>query len=983
MSESDQIIFDKITEMECPSCHSEIDVSALDAFSTAACPNCGEALTIPARLGNYRLLSSLGSGGMGRVYRAYDETLARIVAIKVMQRKLGDQPEYLESFRREAQAAAKLNHPNIAQIYSFGQENGQPYIVMELVPGKHLDKMIEEPEQLSQPMIMKIGMDIADGLQLAAVSNLIHGDIKPENILLDDREVAKLVDFGIASSPDADTTEIWGTPYYISPEKIKREKVDFRSDMYCLGGTLYHAITKHPPFDGADPMEVVKARLEAAPRSLREFRPDVDPEVEEIILRMLQLDPSKRYPTYGSLMSDIRRYLARVEPQQAVPSSGGGSKKIIIKGRNAAKRAQGQTAEFASENLEIETETDVAMTTGTHKGIRISKTNKIMTTSLSRMTGGIEPVSPPEEDLEQERKRKAKVIRNVCILIGIGVVALVIAVIGFFSWVKSGQEKKLQAQRNAMASQVQTMGSLYSLCLDTFKIREMKVESSLARANLIVSNMLSAVEAELGTEFTAHITAEEAIEIPAFDDTFDEGADAEEEEFEEEDTDSEEEVADEEEEEVTTSKKKRSKKSVAKKTSRKKSSVKSSKKSKKAKVVEEETEEEETNEEEVFEEEESEAETVEEETQEGEAEAEGMEETVEGVVEEETIPELEGIPAKAREIYVMLQPVRKAKVFADRTCDSVNGLYALAMTSTNVMVQVALENDEKLHAQVQSNLDRLQVIKGKIEQRKQGLEAEVDGLESILKDADSKYKELLDETNKLKIEREAEAARAKEQEEVRIEREKKEAAAAALRAAEEVELSKVRGVILVNMEKIRAQKFDSVLKELDEMDGKLKYKQSNRALKAEKRRVQGLIDIKAFMIKQLMSENKFTHRQNRWTVTEVDDRRIEVLPAKKGAQPVRQRWTELDPIKHIVPILRFYLDDEEKLKDIGLNERSEAYFNAAIYFVLFAGDNEQAKMLAKQYAEKSFEKKPSKKKEVLETLYEIDFSNEDDVGFGE
>ena len=116
MSEQNEILFDKIDRTECPSCHGEIDVAALEAFSRAACPACGAEFTVPAKLSNYRLLSCLGSGGMGSVYRAYDETLAREVAIKVMKKSLGQQTEFLESFRREAQAAAKLNHPNIAQI---------------------------------------------------------------------------------------------------------------------------------------------------------------------------------------------------------------------------------------------------------------------------------------------------------------------------------------------------------------------------------------------------------------------------------------------------------------------------------------------------------------------------------------------------------------------------------------------------------------------------------------------------------------------------------------------------------------------------------------------------------------------------------------------------------------------------------------------------------------------------------------------------
>lgn len=269
----------------------------------------------PQKLGNYTLTTCLGSGGMGSVYRAHDDKLDRTVAIKLMLSKFSNSPEVLTSFRREAQAAAKLNHPNIAQIYSFGEDNGRPYIAMEYVSGDHFDKLILRKEPLDQAMVMKIGMDIAGGLAVAADASLIHGDIKPENIVFDDHGVPKLLDFGIASASNAKTTEIWGTPYYIAPEKLKKQRVDFRSDIYCLGGTLYHALTKHPPFDGDDVKEVVKARLVKPPVPLSSYRPDIDPEVEAIILRMLQVDPADRYPTYGALLNDIRKYLRRARPQ--------------------------------------------------------------------------------------------------------------------------------------------------------------------------------------------------------------------------------------------------------------------------------------------------------------------------------------------------------------------------------------------------------------------------------------------------------------------------------------------------------------------------------------------------------------------------------------------------------------------------------------------------------------------------------------------
>ena len=267
------------------------------------------------RIDSYEIQKCLGTGGMGTVYRARDEKLDRVVALKVMLKDLRSDPAILEAFRKEARAVAKLNHPNIAQIYSFGENEGKPYIAMEYVGGEHFDSLVFSPVPLDEAKVMKTGMEIAQGLQVAADAGLVHGDIKPENIVFDDHGVPKLLDFGIASASNAKSTEIWGTPYYIAPEKLRKERVDFRSDIYCLGATLYHALTKHPPFDGDDVRAVLRARLDGPPPPMSTYRPDIDPEVEAIVGRMLQTDPSDRYPTYGALIADIRAYLRRVDPK--------------------------------------------------------------------------------------------------------------------------------------------------------------------------------------------------------------------------------------------------------------------------------------------------------------------------------------------------------------------------------------------------------------------------------------------------------------------------------------------------------------------------------------------------------------------------------------------------------------------------------------------------------------------------------------------
>ena len=283
-----------------------------NAVRPEAAPNAAASQT--HKIDNYEIEKCLGTGGMGTVYRARDEKLDRVVALKVMVKDLRSDPSIMDAFRKEARAVAKLNHPNIAQIYSLGENDGKPYIVMEYVGGEHFDSLVFAPTPLDQAKVMKTGMEIASGLQVAADAGLVHGDIKPENIVFDDHGVPKLLDFGIASASNAKSTEIWGTPYYIAPEKLRRQRVDFRSDIYCLGATLYHALTKHPPFDGDDVRMVLRARLEGPPPPMSTYRPDIDPEVEAIVGRMLQMDPSDRYPTYGALIADIRAYLRRADP---------------------------------------------------------------------------------------------------------------------------------------------------------------------------------------------------------------------------------------------------------------------------------------------------------------------------------------------------------------------------------------------------------------------------------------------------------------------------------------------------------------------------------------------------------------------------------------------------------------------------------------------------------------------------------------------
>ena len=306
--------------------------------------------------GNFLLERELGRGGMGGVYMGRDKMLDRPVAVKVMLKEYGADAEFVEKFKREAQAAARLIHPNIAQIYSYGIADGMPYIAMELVAGGSLDQLMKNAgASIDIPRVMKICEQVAQALRCAADQGLVHGDVKPENVLLDANGNAKLVDFGLAAM-QKDTNEIWGTPYYIAPEKVKKEPVDYRADMYSLGGTIYHALTGVAPFEGEDAAAVVRKRFEGAPVPPSTIRPDISPQIDALVLKMLALNPADRFPSFEALLQEYGRVMATgltVSPggtaeQPAGTSTGG--RKIVMKGRKRFKvRTPGEGEEGGGE----------------------------------------------------------------------------------------------------------------------------------------------------------------------------------------------------------------------------------------------------------------------------------------------------------------------------------------------------------------------------------------------------------------------------------------------------------------------------------------------------------------------------------------------------------------------------------------------------------------------------------------------------------
>src|ERR1700722_2665163 len=298
----------------------------LPPLATEPCSKCGHGVMMPMQLRQFELRSLLGSGGNGNVYRAWDTTLERFVAVKLMKKELMQEPKAMEAFYREARACARLNHTNIIHIYTFDEWEGHQYLVMELADRGSLDQRIEKLRVLSELDVLDIGIKIASALDMALKYNLLHRDIKPGNILFNADHEPKLVDFGLARSVEAeveagDVTE--GTPYYVAPEKIKREPETFLSAMYSLGATLYHAVTGHVPFDAATPDEVVQAHVYTPLTPANLVVPEISAATSDALTRALAKSPGDRFLNYDDFIMNFEaaRSLLLLQQSQAPNSS--------------------------------------------------------------------------------------------------------------------------------------------------------------------------------------------------------------------------------------------------------------------------------------------------------------------------------------------------------------------------------------------------------------------------------------------------------------------------------------------------------------------------------------------------------------------------------------------------------------------------------------------------------------------------------------
>src|SRR5256885_6309026 len=314
----------------CGGCEAKVFIPGdLPPLATEPCKRCGYPIMMPMQLRQFELRSKIASGGHGKVYRAFDNVLERMVAVKLMRKELENDPVALESFYKEARACARLNHTNIVQIYAFDELDGQRYLVMELADRSSLDTRIEKHQRLPELDVLDIGIKIASALDMVLKHELLHRDIKPGNILFNNDNEPKLVDFGLARSPDAapesmSVTE--GTPYYVAPEKIKRERETFLSDMYSLGCTLYHALTGHVPFEAPTVEELVAAHVQTALTPPILDVPEITQPTSDALVKVLAKNPSDRYLSYDEFRMAFELARSQLLLQQSTQPPGKGVK---------------------------------------------------------------------------------------------------------------------------------------------------------------------------------------------------------------------------------------------------------------------------------------------------------------------------------------------------------------------------------------------------------------------------------------------------------------------------------------------------------------------------------------------------------------------------------------------------------------------------------------------------------------------------------
>ncbi len=334
----------RIQEITCSGCRHKINISAMTPLQQANCPDCGVAFQVPCQIGQYILVKRVASGAMGSVYVAFDETLNRQVALKVVNAPPSKDDNLYQGALRESRILASLNHPNIAQIYSMSEDMGQPYITMELVDGNSVLELIKKGDsirtiaeaelranpawnykddtrfrdhtptgRLSDRRTCEVMIDASAGLSYAYQMGYIHRDIKPGNLLLDRQGRTKIIDFGLAETASKQVEgKVMGSPYYMPPEIARGQKADCRADIFSLGATMWHMLAGTPPYQAPTPKDVILKRFKEAPANLAEHY-GVNPYLANLVAWMMNVAPEDRPASYMDLIDKLTKALMKLD----------------------------------------------------------------------------------------------------------------------------------------------------------------------------------------------------------------------------------------------------------------------------------------------------------------------------------------------------------------------------------------------------------------------------------------------------------------------------------------------------------------------------------------------------------------------------------------------------------------------------------------------------------------------------------------------
>ncbi len=274
----------------------------------------------------YQIIKTIGEGGMANVYLAYDTILDRNVAVKVLRGDLASDEKFVRRFQREALSASSLNHPNIVEVYDVGEDNGQYFIVMEYIEGKHLKQLLKKRGNLTITEVIDIMLQITDGMAVAHDSYIIHRDIKPQNIMILENGLVKITDFGIAMAMNAaqltQTNSVMGSVHYLPPEQASGTGASLQSDIYSMGILMYELLCGHLPYRGDNAVEIALKHLKEPLPSIREYLPTLPQSVENVILKATAKNPKNRYADAREMHEDLKTVMddSRIdEPRYEYP----------------------------------------------------------------------------------------------------------------------------------------------------------------------------------------------------------------------------------------------------------------------------------------------------------------------------------------------------------------------------------------------------------------------------------------------------------------------------------------------------------------------------------------------------------------------------------------------------------------------------------------------------------------------------------------